>query len=78
MHESASTTALDSAEVAGHAFVQSSAFEWLSRAGFVARALMYGIIGVLAVKLAFGHGGKITNQQGALQRSPSSRSGRSS
>jgi len=67
MHESASTTALDSAEAAGHSFVQSSAFEWLSRAGFVARALIYGIIGVLAVKLAFGDGGKITNQEGALQ-----------
>ena len=67
MHDSASTTALDSAEAAGHSFVQSSAFEWLSRAGFVARALIYGIIGVLAVKLAFGDGGKVTNQQGALQ-----------
>jgi hypothetical protein len=67
MHDSASTSALDSAEAAGHSFVQSSAFEWLSRAGFVARALIYGIIGVLAVKLAFGDGGKITNQQGALQ-----------
>jgi hypothetical protein len=67
MHDSASTTALDSAEAAGHSFVQSSAFEWLSRAGFVARALIYGIIGVLAVKLALGDGGKVTNQQGALK-----------
>ena len=38
----------------------------LSRAGFVARGLIYGIIGVLALKLALGHGGKLTNQQGAL------------
>ena len=38
MHDSASTTALDSAERAGHSFVESSAFEGLSRAGFVARA----------------------------------------
>ena len=67
MHDSASTTALDSAEAAGHSFVQSSAFEGLSRAGFVARALIYAIIGVLAVKLAFGDGGKLTNQEGALQ-----------
>ena len=50
----------------GESFVQSRAFEWLSRAGFVARALIYGIIGVLALKLALGHGGKLTNQQGAL------------
>jgi hypothetical protein len=47
-------------------FVQSRAFEGLSRAGFVARALIYGIIGILALKLALGHGGKLTNQQGAL------------
>lgn len=54
------------AERAGHGFVQSAAFEYLSRAGFVARALIYGIIGVLALKLALGHGGKLTNQQGAM------------
>src|SRR3979490_601069 len=57
---------LQSAGVAHESFVQSAAFEWLSRAGFVARALIYGIIGILALKLAFGHGGKLTNQQGAL------------
>jgi hypothetical protein len=57
---------LQSAGVARESFVQSSAFEWLSRAGFVARALIYAIIGILALKLALGHGGKVTNQQGAL------------
>ncbi len=46
--------------------MHSSAFEWLSRAGFVARGLIYGIIGILAFKLALGHGGKLTNQKGAL------------
>jgi Domain of Unknown Function (DUF1206) len=51
---------------AGESFVQSRAFEWLSRAGFVARGLIYAIIGILALKLALGHGGKLTNQQGAL------------
>ena len=39
----------------------------LSRAGFVARGLLYGIIGLLALDLALGRGGKITNQQGALR-----------
>src|SRR4029077_16159891 len=34
---------------------------------FVARGLIYGIIGVLALDLALGRGGKITNQQGALR-----------
>jgi Domain of Unknown Function (DUF1206) len=53
-------------DVAGEGFVQSSAFEWLSRAGFVARAVIYGLIGVLALTLALGHGGKITDQRGAL------------
>jgi hypothetical protein len=66
MHGSRSTTALDSAGVAGESFVQSRAFEGFSRAGFVARALIYGIIGILALKLALGYGGKLTNQEGAL------------
>ncbi len=57
---------VQSARRVGEGFVQSSAFEWLSRAGFVARGLIYGIIGILAFKLALGHGGKLTNQKGAL------------
>jgi hypothetical protein len=40
---------------------------WLARAGLVARGLVYLVIGVLALKLALGDGGKATNQQGALQ-----------
>jgi len=60
-----STTVVD-ARSAGRGFVQSTAFEYLSRAGFFARGLIYGIIGVLALKLALGHGGKLTNQQGAM------------
>jgi Domain of Unknown Function (DUF1206) len=66
MHNSRSTRTMGSAGAAGESFVQSHAFEWLSRAGFVARGLIYGIIGILAFKLAVGHGGKLTNQQGAL------------
>jgi hypothetical protein len=66
MHESLSTRSLNPARATGEGFVRSRAFEWLSRAGFVARALVYAIIGVLALKLAFGQGGKLTNQQGAL------------
>ena len=54
------------AKSAGEGFVNSAAFEWLSRAGFVARAAIYAIIGVLALKLAIGSGGKLTNQHGAL------------
>jgi len=40
---------------------------WLARAGLVARGLVYLIIGVLAVKLALGDGGKAANQQDALK-----------
>jgi hypothetical protein len=52
---------------AGEGFVNTRVFELLSRAGFVARALIYGIVGLLALELVAGQGGKITNQQGALR-----------
>jgi Domain of Unknown Function (DUF1206) len=55
------------ARSAGEGFVHTRVFEVLSRAGFVARGLVYGIIGLLALDLAVGQGGKITNQQGALR-----------
>ena len=45
----------------------SRGFEWLARGGFVARGVVYGIIGILALKLAFGVGGKATDQKGALE-----------
>jgi hypothetical protein len=55
-------------EVAGaDKVVHSSAFEIFARAGFVARGIVYGLIGALAVCLALGIGGKATNQQGALE-----------
>ena len=53
-------------KVGGEKVARSSGFEWLARAGFVARGLIYGIIGILAIKLAIGAGGKTTNQEGAL------------
>ena len=52
---------------AGNAFVETRTFEVLSRIGFVARGTVYAIIGLLALELALGYGGKITNQQGALR-----------
>jgi Domain of Unknown Function (DUF1206) len=55
------------ARSAGERFVNTRAYAVLSRGGFVARALIYGIIGLLAFDLVIGHGGKITNQQGALR-----------
>ena len=47
-----STAPLRTARSWSEEFVQSTAFEILSRAGFVARALVYGIIGLLAFDLA--------------------------
>lgn len=58
---------VEHAQVGGEKVARSAGFEWLARAGFVARGLIYGIIGTLAVKLAVGAGGKTTNQQGALK-----------
>jgi hypothetical protein len=55
------------AQSAGERFADSTLFEVLSRAGFIARGLVYAIIGFLALDLATGHGGKITNQQGAMK-----------
>ncbi|MGN6189488.1 MAG: DUF1206 domain-containing protein [Conexibacter sp.] len=40
---------------------------WLARFGLVARGVVYLVVGVLALKLALGDGGKATNQQGALK-----------
>jgi hypothetical protein len=46
---------------------RSGGFGWAVRAGFVARGVVYGMIGALALALALGAtGGSATNQQGAL------------
>ena len=37
------------AEAQGERVAQKDQFEWLARAGLVARGVVYGIIGVLAV-----------------------------
>ena len=55
------------AQKGGEKVARSRGFEWLSRAGFVARGAVYVTIGVLALGVALGIGGKTTNQQGALQ-----------
>jgi hypothetical protein len=58
---------LPAARRAGNQVSNSSPFEWLARAGFIARGCVYLIIGVLAAKLALGAGGKTTDQEGALK-----------
>jgi hypothetical protein len=61
------TRPLHEGERAGEDVARSDHLEWLARAGLVARGVVYGIIGVLAVKVALGGGGKTTDQQGALK-----------
>ena len=51
----------------GEKVARSTTFEWLARAGLAARGVVYGIIALLAIKLALGDGGKTTDQQGALK-----------
>jgi hypothetical protein len=48
-------------------FVRTPWFEGLARAGYVARGLIYAIIGILAIRLAEGISAKPASQQGALQ-----------
>ena len=55
------------ARMQGDRLARTREFEWLARAGLVSRGVVYAIIGVLALKLALGDGGKATNQQGALR-----------
>jgi Domain of Unknown Function (DUF1206) len=45
----------------------SGTFRALGRAGLAARAVIYIIVGALAVQIAFGKGGKEADRQGALQ-----------
>jgi hypothetical protein len=55
------------AEIQGERVARTEGFEWAARAGLVSRGVVYGIIGILALKLALGDGGDAANQQGALQ-----------
>jgi len=56
------------AQAQGEALSRTRQFEWFARSGLVARGFIYGIIGVLALKLALGDaGGSTTSQQGALK-----------
>jgi hypothetical protein len=52
--------------VEGQSVTRSRKLEWLARSGLVARGVIYAVIGVLAIKLALGDGGRATDQQGAL------------
>jgi hypothetical protein len=55
------------AQAHGERVAHRPEFEWLARAGLVARGVVYGVVGVLAVKLAVGDGGGTASQQGAMK-----------
>jgi hypothetical protein len=64
---SAGSAGIRRARAHGSRAARSPQVEWLARAGLFARGVVYAVIGVLAVKVALGDGGKATNQQGALK-----------
>jgi hypothetical protein len=56
------------ARSAAHKSTNGPAFEALARTGFVARGVIYGIIGLLAIQVAVrAGGGQPANQRGALE-----------
>ena len=61
---------LRTAQAHGDDMVRSRGFEVFARSGFVARAAIYGIIGVLALKLALGDGGRRPTSEGHSKPSP--------
>jgi len=67
MTDQPTTSPVREARSAGESFVHTRLFEVLARAGFVARGLVYGIIGLLAFDLAVGLGGDLASQKGALR-----------
>ena len=60
------TPGTTSARGAAHQAANSDAISKAARVGFMAKGLVYALIGALAVQVAFGHSEK-TDQQGALQ-----------
>jgi len=53
---------------AGSAAAHSDWIERAGRVGLVAKAVSYGIIGVLAIQIPFGQGGQATDRQGVLRQ----------
>jgi len=67
LHGTSSLPGVRDARREGHRAAGSPALGWLARAGLISRGVVYAVIGVLALGLALGKGGKATNQQGALR-----------
>lgn len=60
------TKARHTARSAGRDAASSHSLQWLARGGLVARGVIYVLIGLLAVQIAFGASGKRADTSGAL------------
>jgi hypothetical protein len=58
---------VSSAEAAARDAADSPAVDRLARVGWAAKGALYGLIGLLAIQIPAGLGGKTTDQQGALR-----------
>jgi hypothetical protein len=58
----------DSAKRTAESFTETPLFEGLARAGYVARGVIYALIGLLAIRLANGVAAPKPNQQGAMHQ----------
>jgi uncharacterized protein DUF1206 len=59
-------TRMPSGRSAGRRAANSPAMKWLARAGFVARGIMYALIGWIALQIAFGHSSQQADKNGAV------------
>jgi hypothetical protein len=55
------------AKYAGRRAANSRYMDWLARAGLTARGIIYALIGILAIELAFGNSGHRADQSGAVR-----------
>ena len=65
--EAAETARHPGGEARRAAETGSGWYAWVARSGLLAKGVSFGVVGVLAIKLAIGDGGKATSRQGALQ-----------
>jgi hypothetical protein len=69
MEEQMNTTAKvakDKVEQGASEVAHSTWVEWLARIGYVARGVLYIVVGILAVQVALGVGGETTDKKGAI------------
>jgi formate hydrogenlyase subunit 3/multisubunit Na+/H+ antiporter MnhD subunit len=59
-------SSLEASELLGRTPGRARWVELLGRAGLIAKGVSYGLVGVLALELALGEGGRATSRQGAL------------